>query len=338
MAMTRRPDPSRRSAPSPWRGLPAAIALAALLLAGAAEAQQADFPSRPVRLVVPYPPGGSTDVISRNVAEAAAKFLGQPVVVENRAGAGTLVGTQAGRNYPADGYTVMFQADGILSNVLGYKEPGYAVEDFTPVVVLANAVFFMMVPATLPVTTLADFVKHAKANPGKLNYGILGRGSLSHVVAYRIGQAAGLEWTEVPYKGSVEVSTAVMNSEVETYMAADPTALAMLRTGKVKLLAATTAHRSSVLPDIPTFRELGYPMIDRGSFYALFARSEVPAAALEKLRAAFGKAIETPEFKARREKQGMAPYVGTLQDFIGDMKRTNAKLVEDFKDLRVEKQ
>jgi tripartite-type tricarboxylate transporter receptor subunit TctC len=322
------------------RRLSLACAGIAVLLAGTSSlpAEAQEFPNRALRIVVPYPPGGSTDIITRNVAEEATKLLGQPVVVENRSGAGTLVGTQAGRNYPADGYTLLFQADGIISNVLGYKEPGYAVEDFTPVVVLANAVFFMMVPASLPVNNLADFVAYAKAKQGKLNYGILGRGSLSHVVGYRIGVAAGFDWAEVPYKGSVEVSAAVMNGEVDNYFAADPTALAMLRTGKVKLLAATTARRSAVLPDVPTFAELGYPSIDRGSFYALFARSEIPKPALEKLRAVFAKAIESPDFKARRQVQGMSGYEGTLDDFAKDMRVTRAKLTDDFRDLRVEKQ
>lgn len=316
------------------RTLAAGLALAAATGAVCAAQAQTDFPNRPIRLVVPYPPGGSTDVISRNVAEEAGKFLGQPVVVENRPGAGTLVGSQAGRNYPADGYTVMFQADGIISNILGYKEPGYALEDFTPVVVLADAVFFMMVPASLPVNSFADFVSYAKAQKGKLNYGILGQGSLSHVTAYRIGKAAGFEWAEVPYKGSVEVSTAVMNGEVENYMAADPTALAMLRTGKVKVLAATTAKRSRVLPDIPTFTELGYPM-DRGSFYALFARVDVPKPILEKLRTAFAQAVETPAFQEKRRIQGMAGYEGTLANFEADMKRRKAELTADFKELGI---
>lgn len=183
-------------------------------------------------MVVPYPPGGSTDVTTRSAIEEVTKSLGQPIIIENRPGGGTVVGTQVARNAPADGYQLLFQSAALITNVLALKEPGYQVDDFTLVAVLASSNAVLMAPLKPHLQSLGDLVAYARSNPGKLNYATLGQGTSSHILAYRFGLAAKMDWVDIPYKGAVEASNAVLAGDVDTFIASQFAAHAIQKTGK----------------------------------------------------------------------------------------------------------
>jgi tripartite-type tricarboxylate transporter receptor subunit TctC len=326
------------------RGLRRTIALAgamfiACMQAGpATAAEDTDFPTRPLRLVVPYPPGASTDLISRAIAEEAGKRLGQPIIVENRPGGGTVVGTQAVRNSPADGYTLMFQAASLLSNTYMLKKPGYQLSDFTAVTMLSDAAYVMLIPAKLPAKNLAEFIAYAKANPGKLNYGTLGRGTRTFVLPYRLGKAAGLDWTEITFKGTTEAAQAVMSGDIQTYFSTQAYASTQLESDRLRLIAISSEKRVDFLPNIPTFKESGYPDVTDQTWYALFTRSEVPAPILKKLKAALADAMKSPAMKEQLKINGLSPYDGTLEDFPAKMNAERAKFIAEAKQLGIEPQ
>ena len=189
------------------------LALIATSLAPMPLLAQDVFPSRTLRLVVPYPPGAVTDAMSRPVAAELSKVLGQSVIIENKPGAGTVVGTQAVKYAPADGYTLLYQASSLVTNLYALKQPGYALADFTPVVMLGQGAFVLMTSTKHPFTTLQELVAYGKANPGKLNYSTTGPGSPASIVSYRLGQAAGMDWVEIPFKGGAEAAQAVMSGD-----------------------------------------------------------------------------------------------------------------------------
>lgn len=316
--------------------------LLALLLfsveAPPASAQEAGFPSRPLKLVVPYPPGASTDLISRAIAEEAGKILGQSIVVENKPGGGTVVGTQAVRNSPADGYTVMFQAASLLSNTYTLKKPGYELSDFTPVVMLSDAAYVMLVPAALPVQNLREFIAYAKANPGKLNYGTLGRGTRTFILPYRLGLAAGLDWTEITFKGTAEAARSVMAGDIQTYFSTQAYASTQLGSDKLRLIAITSDERVDFLPNVPTFKELGYPTVTNQTWYALFIRSETPKPIVDKLKQAFAEAMKSNVMKEQLKLNGLSPYNGKLEDFPAKMQAELAEFISEAKQLGLEPQ
>ncbi|WP_160170506.1 tripartite tricarboxylate transporter substrate binding protein [Afipia sp. P52-10] len=303
-----------------------------------ATAQGAAFPTRPLRIVVPYPPGASTDLISRAVAEEAGKRLGQTIIVENRPGGGTVVGTQAVKNAPADGYTLMFQAASLVSNTYTLKNPGYKLSDFTPVTMLSDAAYVMLVPSSLPVKTLSEFIAYAKAHPGKLNYGTLGRGTRTFVLPYRLGVAAGLDWTEISYKGTAEAAQAVMSGDIQTYFSTQAYASTQLESDRLRLLAITSEKRVDFLPNVPTFKELGYPQVTDHSWYALFARSETPKPILDTLRAAFADAMKSAAMQTQLRNNGLSPYDGTLEAFPAKLEAELQHFIAEAKQLGLEPQ
>jgi len=301
-------------------------------------AQDSNFPSRPLRIVVPYPPGASTDLISRAIAEEAGRRLGQSIVIENKPGGGTVVGTQAVRNAPADGYTLMFQAASLLSNTYILKQPGYKLADFTPVTMLSDAAYVMLVPSRLPVRTLGEFVAYAKSNPGKLNYGTLGRGTRTFILPYRFGLAAGLEWTEISFKGTAEAAQSVMSGDIQAYFSTQAYASTQTESDRLRLIAITSEKRVDFLPNVPTFKELGFPDVTDQTWYALFVRSETPKPVLDKLRAAFADAMKSDAMKAQLKINGLSPYDGTLEDFPAKMQSELSRFIDEAKQLGLEPQ
>ena len=298
-------------------------------------AQDNAFPTKPLRVVVPYPPGGSTDVTTRSAIEEVTKSLGQPIIIENRPGGGTVVGTQVARNAPADGYTLLFQSAALITNVLALKEPGYQVDDFTLVAVLASSNAVLMAPLKPHLQSLGDLVAYARSTPGKLNYATLGQGTSSHILAYRFGLAAKMDWVDIPYKGAVEASNAVLAGDVDTFIASQFAAHAIQKTGKAKLLAIASKSRVDSLPDVPTFAELGYPEIEDEGAYMIFVRSQTPQPIIAKLRKAFETAVASPEFQARREAQGLSKYAGTLEDYNKTFSASQPRLAREFQALGI---
>lgn len=319
------------------RNLAKALALF-LVLTGSASGQDAAFPSKPMKIVVPYPPGASTDLISRAVAEEAGKKLGQPIIIENRPGGGTVIATRYVKTSPADGYTVMFQASGLVSNLIVFKDPGYTLTDFTPVTTLSDAAYVLLVPSNLGVNTLAEFINYAKANRGKMNYGSLGRGTQSHILADRLATDAGFEWDEINFKGTAEAAQAVMAGTVQGYLSTQAFAAQQLSSDKLKLIAITSEQRVSFLPNVPTFVEQGFKNIVDGTWYALFVRSDTPKPIVEKLRGVLAEVVQSDQYKQQLDKNGLSPYKG---DVVQLPARLDAELKEksaEFKRLKIDPQ
>lgn len=318
------------------RGVPSLIAAAAATLAmltGGALAQDADFPSRPIRIILPYSPGATGDIICRAIASEATKRLGQPIVVEARAGGNTVIGTRAARLAPADGYTVLFQTSTYVSNLYFMKDPGYRIGDFTVLATISNAALVLLTPSSLPPKTLKEFIAFAKSNAGKLNFGSNGRGSRTHVLAEQLATAGGFTWTEIQYKGTADAGQAVMSGVVQGFFSTQGFATAHVASEKLRMLGVSSQQRVDSLPDVPTFREQGYPDIVDQTWYALFARSETPRAVIDRLRAAFTEAMRSPFMQAQIRNNGLSPYDARLEDFPAKMEADLRRLAEEGKRL-----
>ena len=299
----------------------AARTLPAIALALAAFGVQAQdsYPNRSIRLIVPYTPGASTDAISRAFADEASKLLGQPVVVENRGGAGTAIGTQTAKQAPADGYAILFGSGTMVSTMLALKEPGYHVKDFTPVTMLGDQFYVLMVPKALPITNAREFVDYAKKNPEKMNYGMLGHGSPSHVLADRFARSAKFQWQDIAFRGGTPTMTALMSNDVQGYFGTQTFATTYVNSDKVRLLAIGAEERGEFLPDVPTFKELGYDGVVEQGWYALFVRKETPKEIVDKLRRVSAEVMASTTMKGHLKKIGLSSYKGTIDSFLKNL-------------------
>lgn len=295
------------------------------------------YPSRTIRLIVPYPPGAVTDAMSRPVALELGKVLGQSVVIENKPGAGTLVGTQAAKQAPADGYTLLYQSGTLVTNLYTMKQPGYTLADFTPVAMLGQGAFVLMTSMKHPFNTLQELVAYGKANPGKLNYSTTGPGSPASIVSYRLGQAAGMNWVEIPFKGGADATQAVMSGDSHAFAASQGAPLIHANPDKMRMAAISAEQRSPLLPNVPTFKELGYPVVLE-SWSALFVRSDTPAPIIEKLKTALAKIMASEEVKQTMKGIKVDPYPGKMEDLPAQMQKELVEFTEDQKKQGIQPQ
>lgn len=293
-------------------------ALAVALGAVAAGAQD-NYPSRPIRIIVPYTPGASTDSISRAFADEAGKVLGQTIIVENKPGAGTAIGTQTAKQAPADGYTILFGSGTMVSTMLGLKEPGYAMDDFTPVAMLGDQFYVLLTPAALPVKDFKEFVAYAKKNPTRMNYAMLGPGAPSHVLADRLQRAAKFEWQDIAFRGGTPAVQALMSNDVQGYFATQSFAMTFKDSNKLKLMGIGAEERGTFLPDVPTFKEMGYEGVVEQGWYAMFVRSTTPKPVIDKLRKVFGEVMKSPAMAQHLKTNGLSPYKGTIESFLASL-------------------
>lgn len=262
-----------------------------MLVLPATLAAAQDFPSRPLRIIVPFPPGAITDTTSRMLATEIGKVIGQTVVVENKPGAGTLIGTQFTKSAPADGYTVLFQLNSLVTNTYLQKQPGYTLADFTPVAMLGESAYAIITSKRF--ASLQDLVAFAKANPGQLNCsGTDDRATT--VVFSKLKEVTGIDWTYVNYKGGAEAVQAVMAGDVHFSILTQSAPLIFANPDKLTVVATTASKRAEFLPDSPTLVELGYPTMDVPVWFGLFARSDTPPAVLAKLKSVMAEVLRSP--------------------------------------------
>jgi tripartite-type tricarboxylate transporter receptor subunit TctC len=272
-----------------------------LLLAGAAAAQ--DYPSRPVRIIVPYGPGVAPDVIARIAGEALSKRLGQPFVIENRAGAGGKIGTEAAAKAPADGYT-LFLGSKDTHGVLTHLYPGWSIDpqrDFAPISLLIRIQNILVANPKVPASAPKDLVA-ASRRPGGLSYATPGVGTNLHLFGALLGQQLDLNLVHVPYKNFGEAFPAAIRGDVALVFCGLPPATAMVRDGRLKALAVTGTARSRFLPDVPTFSEAGVPGHETGGWFGLLAPAGTPPPIVERLAGEIAEIGRTPEYRARVEK------------------------------------
>lgn len=287
------------------------VSLCAAALAGAATlmvpfaAQAQTFPSRPIKLVIAFPAGGPTDITMRQLAENASKILGQPVIVDNKPGAGGTLPAQALQGAPADGYTVAQIPLGVFR--LGYttKINWDPIKDISYVINVTGYAFGIVVPADSPLKTWKDFVDYAKANPGKLSYGSTGTLTSPHLTTERIAQQAGIQLQHIPYKGSADLMLALQSGQLMA--GADSTGFATLvEAGKLRVLNTWGEKRLAKFPDAPTLKELGYDIVQNSPF-GIGAPKGTPPEVVKKLHDAFKQAMEEPSYVAALNKFDMLP-------------------------------
>ncbi len=287
---------------------------AALFPTGPTRAQSAEsYPSKPIRLVIPFPPGGATDIVGRLVAKHLGEAFKQPVVVDNKPGAGAAIGAEIVAKSTPDGYTLFIGSPSSLTinqslyDNLPYK-PG---TDFAPISVVASTPGVLAVNPNVPARNLQELIALAKSKPGKMTYASSGNGNFQHLLAELFKGKVGIDVVHVPYKGSAPALADTVSGQVDMIFDVVPSAAPLVQGGKLRALAVTTAKRSELMPDVPTLDELGVAGFDSSSWYALVAPAGTPLAILDRLAAEVTRMVKTPEMRAELLKLGAAPVGST---------------------------
>lgn len=273
------------------------------------------FPNKPLRLVVPYPPGGGADGNARLLAQPMAAGLGQPIVVENRPGASGILAANSVLQSPADGYTMLFDTFPYVVNAVLHKLPFDPIKDLLPVSQAINMPLILVVPAETPFKSVQELITYAKANPGKLNYGSYGAGGAAHLAAELLARDAGIQWVHVPYKGGAPAMADVLAGRLSAYFTNPITGLAHIQSGKIRALATTGDQRMKVLPDVPTIKEIGYKDFEVVEWNGFFVPAGTPTDVISKLSESVRLATQQPEVQKRMAAQGVEPVGNTPKEF-----------------------
>ena len=282
-----------------------AVLFATLSLIGASASAQA-WPDKPVKLIVPQAPGGATDVFARYMASKLGAIWGQPVVVDNRAGAAGVVGTEVVAKSPADGYTLLLTYAGsqAVNQSIYSKLPFDSVKDFTTIATVATTPFFLVVGVNSPIKDFRDLIARAKAKPGSMTYSTSGNGSINHLLSESLKVEAGIEMVHVPYKAISAALTDVISGNIDNAFAAVPSAIQLIRGGKLRAVAVSSAKRNAGLPDVPSIAEMGYPNFDVSPWWGILGPANMPKAIVDKINADVEQILKTPESQAFFRDQG----------------------------------
>ncbi len=298
-----------------------AAGLSLLCFAGAANAD--DYPGRPITLIVPFPPGGSTNIVMRIIAEKLSGLLGQQVVVDNRAGAGGTAGTRALAKSTADGYTIGLGYSGPLGIAPSlYPDLGYDPrKDFAPIGRVATAPNTLVVNPSFPAKTIAELIAYAKAHPGKVNFGSAGIGTVSHLAGEYFASQAGIRLVHIPYKGTGPALTDLIGGHIPLAFAPIPASHAQAAAGTLRMLAVTSLKRSTLMPDVPTIAESGLPGFEAVLRYGLIAPAGTPAAIVARLDKELNVALASADVRSRLALEGAEPLPSTPDEYAADIDR-----------------
>jgi tripartite-type tricarboxylate transporter receptor subunit TctC len=299
--------------------LPRRIAAALILAAGALAtgAAAAEFPDQPIKLIVPFPAGGGADILARTVMPKVGQQLGQPIVIDNRQGAGGNIGTELAARAAPDGYTLLYGTNGTLGiNLALYA--GLRIEplrDFVPVAALTRIAAMLFVNPDLPARTVAELVAYARANPGKVNFASAGNGTTSHLAGELLRKSAAIDFVHVPYRGGALAAADVVGGQVQMMIDVMPNAYPLVKSGKVRGLAVTTARRFPTAMDYPTMDEAGIQGYEISAWDGVLAPAGTPPAIVERLNAAIRRVLEDPEVREALLARGAQPTPGTPEEF-----------------------
>ena len=304
------------------RKLVVALAAGALAAPFMSFAQQQAYPNRPVKFVVPFPPGGNLDFIARVIQPKFSEFLGATLVVDNRGGAAGIVGAEYAAKQPADGYTIFLGNTGTMGlyPVVYPKLPYDALKDFAAVGQIAESATLMTVHPSVPVKTLQEFIAFARKNPGKLTCAVAGLGSLLHFASEMLKTRAGIDMLLVPYKGSGPAVTDLIGGQVDLMLDAPTVTMPYIKAGRLKAIAVIGKSRLVTLPEVPTFEEAGLKNFEAAGWQGLLVPTGTPAAAVAKLSAALTKTLAQPEVRERFIEQGLDPAPSTPEQFAAHIR------------------
>jgi tripartite-type tricarboxylate transporter receptor subunit TctC len=309
------------------------LLLSAILLAGTTWVAAQEYPSKPVRLIVPFAPGGGNDIVARAIAQQLSASLGRQFVVDNRAGAGGVVGAELAAKSPADGYTLFLGGVGghAVNPNLHTKLPYDPVADFAPITLIASAPSVLVVHPAVPARTIEEFTALAKANPGKLNFASNGNGSSAQLAAVLYASMAGVRMVHVPYKGLAPALADLLSGEVQLMFSSMVAIIPHIKTGRLRALAVTGRKRSPLLPEVPTLEESGLRGYEAGSWYGILAPAGTPPQIVAKLNAGIVQALQQPAIRERLAAEGAEAIGGTPGEFAAHI---NAELARVGKILR----
>jgi tripartite-type tricarboxylate transporter receptor subunit TctC len=295
------------------------------LVAGASVAQ--DYPAKPIRLVVPFPPGGGTDIAARTVANKLTGSAKWNFVVENKPGAGGNLGVEQAVRAPADGYTLVIgQTSNLAINPALYaKLPYDPLKDLAPVVLIVSAPVVLVVAADSRFRSLEDLVAAAKRDPGAITFASPGNGTVSHLAGELLQRAAGIKLTHVPYKGAPPALTDTLGGQVQSFLSSVPSALGHIKTGRLRALAVTSAKRSAEMPGVPTIAESGYRGFEANTWYGLLAPAGTPAAVVARLNAEVNRVLAMPDVRDRLASEGGDALGGSPEQFASFLRAEHAK-------------
>jgi tripartite-type tricarboxylate transporter receptor subunit TctC len=309
------------------------IGVAALALSPAFPTAAAEYPDRPITIVVPSAPAGSTDIVARLVGDQMTKDFGKPVIVENRPGASGNIGTEYVARSAGDGYTLLLQYSGYhVGNPALFHDARWKPADFASVALVMRAPHVVAASGKLPVKSLADLIAYARKDNRGLFYASSGNGSIQHIAGAMLGNAAHIPVTHVPYKGAGPVVADLVSGQVDVFITTPPSVIGQIRAGKLKALAYAGPQRSPSMPDVPTTAEAGLPGYEVESWFALFAPAKTPKPIVDKLAAEMKKIVGSDEYRRNIEKQGgIAAFMGPdeLQRFVDKELATWKKVIQD---------
>ena len=336
-------SPTRVYMPTPSPSLRALLRAGIVLLACSAAylaLAQTGYPTKPVRIIVPFPPGGPADALARIVGDKLGQTLGQPFVIENKPGAGGNIGMEQGARAAPDGYTLTLAPAGNLTIApsLYSKLPYDPAKDYAPISVIANVPNILITAPTVPAKTLRDLITLAKARPGTLNFASPGNGSGAHLAGELFKSMAGIDIVHVPFNGVGPAMNAILAGDVQLFFAQSSAALPYIKTGKVTALGVASAKRIASAPELPTMAEAGLPDFEVTSWYALVAPAGTPAAIVDRLNAEIVKALASPDVRERLAALGVEPVGNSPSEFAAMQKSESARWAKLAKEahLRVD--
>jgi len=293
-----------------------------LLFAVGLSASAQTYPSKPIRFVVPYPAGGPLDTVARLLAQKVSESVKQPVIVDNKPGAGGNIGAADVAKAPPDGYTILMGAVAThaINPTLYASIPYDPIRDFTPIMQVASTPNVLVVNPSIPASNVKEFIAYAKANPGKLNFGSGSTGSAGHLAGELFKTMAGVEMTHIPYKGAAPAMTDLIGGQIQLMFDNLASSLAQVRAGKVKALAVTTAKRTTLAPDLPTIAESGLPGFDISTWFGIFAPGGIPKDVAARLHEEFARALAQPDVREKMLNLGAEPVGNTPEQFAAYIK------------------